>query len=253
MRARSLVLLAVVWILSFSFCLQAQQVPCGPAVEDSKPIASAELAPAPAALPTPPALPSDPAAALPPEPPDSGGMMGWFREDLTNPLKPSQKFARAMKLAVFPGIVATAGAAGIGMAKDTRLDRDFGMGAEGFARRWGSAFGQNAVGLFVGDFALASAFHQDPRYHPDAKKGFGHRLGHALAALVVTRSDSGQSEFNSSHLMGIAAGAGVATAWHPPSDRNGRFFAERFGYDLAGSAVYRVIAEFIFYKNEPRR
>jgi hypothetical protein len=250
------VLLAVGCILTLSFSLQAQQVSCGSPTQNLNAAAPAERTPPPAAVSAPalaPELPSDPAAAMPPLPPDSRGMIGWFQEDLSKPLTPSQKLTRAAKYLVFPGIVATAGAAGLGMATDTRLDRDFGMGAEGFARRWGSAFGQNAVGLFVGDFALASAFHQDPRYHPDTKPGFGHRLGHALAALVVTRSDTGQIEFNSSHLMGIAAGAGVATAWHPPSDRDGRFFAERFGYDLASSAVYRVLAEFFFYKNSPRR
>jgi hypothetical protein len=246
--------LAIGWILTLAFSLQAQQAPCGPLTQDPQAAALVKRAPASAALPTPgPALPSDPAGALPPRPPDSGGIIGLFREDLSQPLTPSQKFTREMKLTFLPGIVATAGAAGLGMAKDTRLDRDFGMGAEGFARRWGSAFGQNAVGLFVGDFALASAFHQDPRYHPDTKRGFSHRLGHALAAVVVTRSDSGQTEFNSSHLIGIAAGAGAATAWHPQSDRAGRFFGQRFGYDVAGSAVYRVLAEFLFYKNAPRK
>ena len=253
-RVRSAVPLAVGWILTLPFSLQAQQAPRELVTQGLKVVAPAEPAPALAALPTPaPAWPSDPAGALPAWPPDSGGQLGWFREDRSKPLTPSNKFTRAMKLTILPGVVATAGAAGLGMAKDTRLDRDYGMGAEGFAQRWGSAFGQNAVGLFVGDFALASAFHQDPRYHPDQKKAFGHRLGHALAALVVTRSDSGQIEFNSSHLIGIAAGAGVATAWHHQSDRSGRFFAERFGYDLAGSAIYRVIYEFLVYKDEPRK
>jgi len=253
-RARLVVPLAAGWILALPFSLQAQQVPRGPVSQDLTAVASAERAPAPASLPTPaPAVPPDPSGALPPWPLDSGGLAGWFREDLSQPLTPSKKFTRAMKLAILPGLVATAGAAGLGMAKDTRLDRDYGMGAEGFAQRWGSAFGQNAVGLFMGDFALASAFHQDPRYHPDKSKSFGHRLGHALAALVVTRSDSGQIEFNSSHLIGIAVGAGVATAWHHQSDRSGRFFAERFGFDVAGSAIYRVLSEFLFYKNEPRK
>jgi len=157
-----------------------------------------------------------------------------------------------MKQAIFPGIVGSAAAAGLGMATDRRVDRDYGMGGMGFVRRWGSAFGQNAVGQFVGDFALASAFHQDPRYHPDKKKGFGHRMGHALAAVVVTHSDSGKSEFNSSQLIGIAAAAGASTAWHHSSDRSGKYFAERFAYGVSFSAGYKVISEFLFYRNEPR-
>lgn len=197
---------------------------------------------------------SDPArGSLPAWPPESGGIFRMFREDLSKPLTPGQKLTRAIKQALFPGLIGTAAAAGLGMATDTRLDHDYGMGGRGFVRRWGSAVGENSVGVFVGDFALASMFHQDPRYHPDKNKGFGHRLGHALAAVVVTRSDSGSNEFNSSHLLGILVATGAATAWHHPSDRNARFFGERFGYDVASSALYKVISEFLFYKNEPRK
>lgn len=208
-----------------------------------------------ASLPAPaPGAPSAPAGdSLPAWPPDSGRIFGKFREDLSKPLTPGQKFTRAIRQALFPGIIGAAAAAGVGMAVDTRLDRDYGMGGRGYVRRWGSAFGENAVGVFVGDFAFASAFHQDPRYHPDKKKGFGHRLGHALAAVVVTPTDSGSNEFNSSHLLGIAVATGAATAWHHQSDRNASLFGERFGYDVAISALYNAASEFIFYRKEPRK
>jgi hypothetical protein len=149
--------------------------------------------------------------------------------------------------------VGTAFAAGIGMAKDARLDRDYGMGGEGFLRRWGSDFSDNAVGIFVGDFAAASAFHQDPRYHPENRRGFGRRLGHALAAVVVTQSDTGQTQFNASHLTGLVVGSGISTAWHHSSDRNARFFGERLAFELADSAGYNILAEFLFYRKHPRK
>ncbi len=179
--------------------------------------------------------------------------MGRFREDLSNPLTPKQKFERAIKQSLFPGLIGTAGAAGIGMAEDTRADRDYGMGAQGFLDRWGSAFGQNAVGAVVGDYALASLMHQDPRYHPDKQKGFGQRLGYALKSVLVTQSDSGASEFNSSHLLGILVATGAATAWHHSSDRTATIFGKRFGYDVASSAVYHVVEEFLFYKDAHRQ
>jgi len=192
-------------------------------------------------------------AALPAWPPSQGGLFGRFREDLSKPLTPKQKFTRAIEQALFPGLPGTALAAGIGMAADSRLDRDYGMGARGFLQRWGSAFGDNGVGIVVGDYAMASLLHQDPRYHPEKRRGFGRRLGHALAAVVITQSDGGQTEFNASHLTGLAAGAGAATAWHHASDRKARFFGERFGYELAVSAGYNVLAEFLFYRKEPRQ
>jgi len=217
-----------------------QSVFAGPAASVTAPVPTSGAPAAPAA------------GSLPAWPQDTGGIFGKFREDLSKPLTPRQKFTRAIRQALFPGILGTAAAAGIGMAADTRLDRDYGMGGMGFVRRWGSAFGENAVGVFVGDFAFASAFHQDPRYHPGKKKGFGHRLGHALAAVVVTPSDSGSNEFNSSHILGIAAATGASTAWHHQSDRTARLFGERLGYEIGSSALYNAISEFLFYRKEPR-
>ena len=127
------------------------------------------------------------------------------------------------------------------------------MGGKGFVRRWGSAFGENAVGSFVGDFALASAFHQDPRYHPEKSKGFGRRLGHAVGAVFIAQSDSGKTEFNASHLLGITAAAGASTGWHHASDRSGEFFGERVGYEALSSAIYNVVAEFIFWRHYDRK
>jgi hypothetical protein len=189
---------------------------------------------------------------VPSPPTNTWGIVGLFRENLSSPLTSKQKFERAIKQSLFPGIVGSAAAAGLGMAVDTRADRDYGMGAEGFLDRWGSAFGQNAVGAVVGDYAFASLFHQDPRYHWSKRKGFGQRLGHALASVAVTQSDSGTSEFNSSHLLGLLVATGSATAWHHSSDRTAGIFGKRFGYDVAASALYRVIQEFLFYRKEPR-
>ena len=196
--------------------------------------------------------PAEP-AALPAWPPSQGGLFGRFRENLSKPLTPKHKFIRAMEQIFFPGLPGAALAAGLGMASDTRLDRDYGVGARGFLERWGSDLGDNAVGIVVGDYAMASLLHQDPRYHPEKRRGFGRRLRHALSAVVITQSDSGQTEFNASHVTGLVAGDGASTAWHHASDRKARFFGERLGFELAASAGYNVLAEFLFYRKEPRQ
>lgn len=211
-------------------------------------VAPESLAVAPLAEPAP-----ESAASWPAWPPSQGGLPGLQKEDLSKPLTSKQKFTRAMVQTVFPGIVGAALAAGFGMAVDTRLDRDYGMGGRGFLRRWASAFGENGVGIFVGDFAMASALHQDPRYHPEKKRGFFRRLGHAVSAVVVIPSDTGQLEFNASHLTGLVVGAGASTAWHHSSDRRATFFGERVGYQLAVSAGYNIVSEFFFFRKEPRQ
>ena len=221
--------------------------------EITRPVTTNEVAQLGGAVPSAPAYPaSSDFSALPPWPPPKTNWFGRLNEDLSKPLTPQQKLKRAILQALFPGVVGTAAAAGFGMAVDTRLSRDYGMGARGFLRRWASGFGDNAVGSFVGDFAMASLLHQDPRYHPCNRRGFGHRLGHALAAVVVTQSDTGQQEFNASHLTGIVFGSGVSTAWHRASDRRAQYFAERVGSELAGSAGYNIVTEFVFHRKDPR-
>jgi hypothetical protein len=251
-----LVALSFVVLAAVPSRVQAQAAPGG------APDALAQLAPrTPSAVTasdfateaTPPQPASADTSALPAWPPPQNSLLARFKEDLSKPLTTKQKLKRAIEQAIFPGIPVAAAVAGIGMASDSRLDRDYGMGGRGFLRRWASWWGDNSVGLFVGDFAAASLLRQDPRYHPEKKRGFGRRLGHALAAALVTQSDDGKTQFNASHLIGIAAGAGASTAWHHSSDRSGAYFAERFGLGLASSAGYNILAEFLFYRKEPRQ
>jgi len=244
----------------------AQQPDLNVAAEaQPQPAPAAEPQPTPAAEPEPTASAVQPAArvelpdwppagvaAPAPDPAPAPDLFKRFRENIDHPLTVGGKFKRSIKEILFPGIPASALAAGFGMATDKRVDRDYGMGFDGFVRRWGSAFGENAVGSFVGDFALASMMHQDPRYHPDKHKNFFHRLGHAVGAVFVTQSDSGKTQFNASHLLGITAGAGASTGWHHSSDQGADLFGQRVGYDALSSAIYNCIAEFIFWRNYDR-
>lgn len=225
---------------------EGAKVTAGPADTAAVSAAALPASEDPAVPPSPRALP-----AWPPEPP-AGDILAMFKEDLSKPLTPKKKYSRSLKLTFLPGIITTAGAAGLSMATDSELDKNYGMGGNGFVRRWGSYFGQNAVVLFVGDFAMASALHQDPRYHPSKKAGFGHRLAHALLSPFVTTSDSGKNEFNASKLIGLAAGTGAATGWHHESDRSGSLFAQRFGWSLLSVAGFNAFSEFVLHRNDPR-
>jgi len=43
--------------------------------------------------------------------------------------------------------------------------------------------------------------HQDPRFFQLGKGGFWHRTGYAVSRIFVTRSDSGNSQFNTSEIV----------------------------------------------------
>ena len=175
-----------------------------------------------------------------------------FAEDLSHPLTPTQKFKRAFRESLLPGIVVALGAGGLSMASDSKLDQDYGMGFNGFIRRAGASWAQDSTSLFVGDWMLASALHLDPRYHPSTRAGFGHRLGHVIARVFVTQRDSGGTAFNTSGILGAAIGASVGQGVHHVSDQRGEYYAERFGYALAATAGFNALKEFFFYRHAPR-
>jgi hypothetical protein len=199
-----------------------------------------------AALPDAP-LPRTPAQA----PPAAVGHDAYA--ELSHPLSPGGKFKRAMIESIWPGAAGAAIGAGIGMATDAELEKGYGMGGIGFARRFAANLGQNATDLFVGDFVVASIGHQDPRYHPSPRKGFGRRLGWAISRVFVTQSDSGNRQFNYSHLIGIASGAAIANAWHRDRDRGGKETGERFGFDLLASLGANIGREFWDFRHAPRQ
>ena len=173
--------------------------------------------------------------------------------ELSRPLSPRQKFFLALNESFWPGTAGAALGAGISMATDSDLDRGYGMGGIGFTRRFLANFGENATDLMVGDFVIASIGHQDPRYHPSPRRGFGRRVGWAISRVFMTQSDAGAKQFNYSHLLGMASGAAVSNAWHRDIDRGAPETAQRFGWDLLSSALANLGREFWDFRHAPRQ
>ena len=198
------------------------------------------------------ALPDAPVARIPARAMPAPDRFNDYAQ-LSHPISPKEKFERAMIESVWPGSFGAAVGAGISMASDSTLEQGYGMGGIGFGRRFLANLGENATDLVVGDFALASIGHQDPRYHPSPHRGFGRRLGWAISRVFVTQTDSGKKQFNYSHLFGIASGAAVANAWHRDIDRGGPETAQRFGWDLLASIGANIGREFWDFRHAPRQ
>lgn len=92
----------------------------------------------------------------------------------------------------------------------------FGQGLRGYAKRYGTAFGDTVIGNFMTNAVVPSLLRQDPRYYQLGKGGFLRRASYALTRVFVTRADSGAKQFNYSEILGNAMGAGIANAYHPP-------------------------------------
>lgn len=106
-----------------------------------------------------------------------------------------------------------------GISQATDSEPGYGQGATGYAKRYGSAFADNTIENFMTGAILPSLFHQDPRYYQLGHRTFKHRLGYAISRIFVTRSDSGNTVFNASEVVGGAIAAGIANTYHPAGDR----------------------------------
>jgi hypothetical protein len=64
-----------------------------------------------------------------------------------------------------------------------------------------------------------SLLHEDPRYYQMGKGPVKTRSFHAVKRLFVTYTDSGETRFNYSEIVGNAAAAGISNIYHAPEDR----------------------------------
>jgi hypothetical protein len=130
------------------------------------------------------------------------------------PLTTGGKFKLAARGAFAPYKYPHAAArAGISQARDT--EPGYGQGFRGYAKRYGSAFADSAIGGFMTKAAFPSLLRQDPRYYRMARGSFSRRAVYAASRILVTRMDSGKQQFNFSEFLGRAVAAGIANTYHP--------------------------------------
>lgn len=141
-------------------------------------------------------------------------------------------------------ILGAAAAAGIGQA--TNNVPEWGQGAEGYGRRFGSNLGIVAVSTTT-RYALAAALREDTLYYRCECTGVLPRLKHALVtSLAARRGDDGHQVFSLPALVAPYAGTTTAVyAWYP--DRFGAKDAFRLGnYNLLAYIGSNIALEFVY-------
>jgi hypothetical protein len=136
------------------------------------------------------------------------------------PLTSKQKFELAWKSTVDPitfvGVGALAGA-----YHATNRWKDYGQGAQGYAKRYGAEYANVAAGTFIGGAVLPSLLKQDPRYFYRGKGSKKSRLLYALSSAFICKSDNGQWQPNYSNVGGYFAAGGLSYLYYPANDRHG--------------------------------
>jgi hypothetical protein len=170
-----------------------------------------------------------------------------YREDesgVFKPLTPGAKFKVAIDDSFDPSAFLVAGVfAGI-----SNIQRQYSFGDDGvpeFAKYYGGAFADQAIGNLMSEAVFPTILKQDPRYFYMGKgHGFWKRTGYALSREVVTKGDNGNSQFNFSELGGNFVAAGISNAYYPPADRSWGNTGSKWGQQIALDAAFNVMKEF---------
>jgi hypothetical protein len=166
------------------------------------------------------------------------------------PLAPKQKFELAWKTMVDP---VTFGITGV-VAGIQQAQNDFsgyGQGADGYAKRYGAAYADAAIGTMIGGAILPSLFKQDPRYFYKGSGSKKSRLMYAIANSVICKGDNGHWQANYSGILGGLAAGGISNLYYPAKDRDTALVFQNALIGIGATAAANVLQEFVVRKLTP--
>lgn len=157
-------------------------------------------------------------------------------------LTPREKFAIGWGDSTDPAIFfQSAFLAGIDQAANA--NPSFGQGMEGYAKRFGTTYGNFAIENMMTEAIFPTLLHQDPRYFRRGEGRARSRVGYAVSRLFITRGDSGKNQFNYSEIVGGATAIAISNAYYPDG-RTGGNNVGRFAVQLGFDAASNVLKEF---------
>ncbi len=140
---------------------------------------------------------------------------------------------------VFPfvGVVAA-------VAQTQNQEKSWGQGGAGYGRRFAAALADNSIGSFLTTAIAPTLFQQDPRYFQLGEGSVWRRVGYAASRSVITRSRSGQRQFNYSEIGGNAAAAAISNAYYPSEGRSLSDTLTRWGTQVMWDTLSNELKEF---------
>jgi hypothetical protein len=131
----------------------------------------------------------------------------------------------------------------VGQAQNS--ESAYGQGWGAYGKRYATNLADGTVEGFMTSAILPSVLKQDPRYYVLGHGGFWHRTSYALSRLIITRSDSGSSQFNASEIFGSASAAAISTyGYHPENDKTLGNATSVWGTQVAYDGLAFVVKEF---------
>ena len=167
------------------------------------------------------------------------------------PLNAKQKFQLATRTLIDPvTFVVVGGTAGVQQAQDHF--REYGQGAEGYAKRFGAGYADTVTGTLIGGAILPSLLKQDPRYFYKGAGSTTSRARYAVANAVICKGDNGRWQPNYSFILGSLAAGGISNLYYPQADRGIGLTFENLGVGIAQAAFTNLLQEFVIRKLTPK-
>jgi len=136
---------------------------------------------------------------------------------------------------------------------------EYGGGMQGWGKRLGASYADMESRRFIQGFVLSSLLRQDPRYFRCGKKNVAARAFYAATRVVVTRSDRGNSEVNTSEILGALFSSSLQNAYYPDRYRTFEGTMARFVGAFGSDATTNLLHEFapdlrrLFHTHAPHK
>jgi hypothetical protein len=162
--------------------------------------------------------------------------------DPFRPISMAQKFTIATKDTFdYPSYGLAAAFAGLSQLQND--NPSFGQGLKGYAQRYGSAVADQDLGNYMTEAIMPSLLREDPRYFRRGHGSFFGRLAYAASRVAVTRTDAGNTRFNTSEFLGNGIVASIGNLYYP-DDTGLRYTAQRMFTQIGTDAFDNILKEF---------
>lgn len=148
---------------------------------------------------------------------------------------------RVVQIFGLRGVVSAAISAAFGQGLDS--PKEWGEGVQGYAERYGSAFGGN-VSRQTFAWILESSFREDPRYFPSEDKSMKQRALNALKQVIVCKNDDGSPSFAYARVFSDFGSAQLVNVWQPRSTGSVGDGFKRGVIGLGADTAYNFMQEF---------
>ncbi len=160
------------------------------------------------------------------------------------PLNFRQKSKLAFRSLTDPAEFFLVGArAGVEQARDTFPE--YGQGAEGYGKRFGTAYADAFISRFFGATVFPAVFHQDPRYFYMGSGSKTKRAGYAISTAFIQKGNNGHFQPAYSRILGAMAAGAISNLYRPDAERGAGLVFRNVGIGIAGQAVTSLLREFV--------